>query len=70
MIEYNGQLKEEKFNIRKVRSHHKNGKDKYYCDDIFTFDIETTSAWVNEYGNVIRYRPGKDASRSRKKRHL
>lgn len=61
MIEYNGQLKEEKFNIRKVRSHHKNGKDKYYCDDIFTFDIETTSAWVNEYGNIIRYKPGKDA---------
>lgn len=61
MIEYDGQLKNEAFNIRKVRSHHKNGADKLYCDDIFTFDIETTSAWINEYGNVIRYAPGKSS---------
>lgn len=58
---YGGQLKNEKFNIRKVRSHRKNGTDKFYCDDIFTFDIETTNAWINENGNVIRYKAGQSA---------
>ena len=61
MIEYKGQLKEVQFNIRKKRNHNKNGKDKFYCDDIFTFDIETTSAWINEHGNVIKYHAGRDA---------
>lgn len=61
MIPYAAQLQKHQFNIRKVRSHHKNGTDKFYCDDIFTFDIETTSAWINEYGNVIKYKPGKSA---------
>lgn len=65
MIKYNGQLKEAIFNIRKVRSHKKKTEkskpDKEYCDDIFTFDIETSSAWLDEDGNVIEYVRGKSA---------
>lgn len=59
MIEYNGQLRQYKFNTHIKRNHHDKEKNKTYCDDIFTFDIETTSAWINEHGNVIRYRPGR-----------
>lgn len=51
---YSGQLKNEDFNIRYARG-------DVFCDDIFTFDVETTSAWLNENGSVIRYHAGKDA---------
>ena len=61
MILYNHQLMQEELNIRKVRSHHKKqeGKSnsKYYCDDIFTLDIETTSAWLKN-GKPIGYTKG------------
>lgn len=63
MILYNHQLMQEELNIRKVRSHHKKqeGKNnsKYYCDDIFTLDIETTSAWLKN-GKPIGYTKGHD----------
>lgn len=59
MIEYAGQLKEYDFQIRRKRSHHGKEKNRAWCDDIITFDIETTSAWMNEHGNIIRYHPGR-----------
>lgn len=59
MEEYKGQLKGYDFKIRKKRNHHNKEKNKVFCDDIFTFDIETTSAWINENGSVIKYHKGK-----------
>lgn len=32
-----------------------------YSDDILTFDIEVTSAWINEHGNIIRYHTGRSS---------
>lgn len=56
---YSGQLKNYSFNnYHKKRQHKKGKKAKIFYDDIFTFDIETTSAWVNENGNVIKYKKG------------
>lgn len=43
------------------RKHKKGAKKITWCDDIFTFDIETTSGWINENGNIIKYHPGKSA---------
>lgn len=63
MIEYNGQMKDIELNIKTVKSHRKkNGKYpvKRFCNSIFTFDIEVTSAWL-ENGKVIQYEKGKDA---------
>lgn len=59
---YNHQLLERKLNIRKYRNHHKqkDGKSstQYFCDDILTFDIEVTSAWIDENNNIIGYEKG------------
>lgn len=64
MIKYNHQLQEYKFNIEKITSHHKDKNGKYttkkYCENIITFDIECTSAWLED-GKVIGYTPGKSA---------
>lgn len=61
MIKYDGQLKNYNYNIEVVKSHHKGKDGKYkvnkYCNDVFTFDIETTSAFI-ENGKVIPYRKG------------
>lgn len=60
MIEYNHQLQEYNFNIEKITSHHKkNGKYKRtkYCNNIITFDIECTSAWIDN-DNIIIYEKG------------
>lgn len=38
-------------------------KDKDYefeCDDILTLDIETTSAWIKDDGEIIPYHPNED----------
>ena len=59
MERYKGQIKNYKWNIRKKRSHHGKEHNQAFCDDVLTFDIETTSAWINEHGNIIRYRPGR-----------
>ena len=63
MIKYVSQLKEYDFlkNSHSKRKHKKGSKKITWCDDIFTFDIETTSAWINEKGNVIKYKAGKSA---------
>jgi len=59
---YNGQFKNYEFNNYHKKRQHRKGKNvKKYYDDIFTFDIETTSAWINEHGNVIKYKRGKSS---------
>ena len=54
---YDGQLKTEKLEIYTHRKHHKqkNGKSPItrYCNTIFTFDIECTSAFITEEGKII-----------------
>lgn len=61
---YNGQLKNYPFKTVKKRSHHKQKDGKsattIYSESIITFDIEVTSAWL-ENGKVIPYTKGKDA---------
>ena len=60
---YSGQLKTEKLEIYTHRKHHKqkNGKSPItrYCNTIFTFDIECTSAFITEEGKIIKYTKGK-----------
>ena len=57
---YAGQMKEVEYNITKKRDHHGKGTT-YYCDDIMCFDIEVTSSWINENGEIVLYTPGKSA---------
>lgn len=61
MFLYDNQLTTYKYQIRTRKSHHKNKDGSYtvtnYCDDIFVFDIETTSAWL-ENDKVIAYKKG------------
>lgn len=61
---YRGQLKEYQFDIEKHRKHHKQKDGKsatsYYNNSIMTFDIEVSSAWLED-GKVISYRKGEDS---------
>lgn len=61
MILYVDQLQTYKFNVETKRSHHKGKDGKYktdkYCNDILTFDIECTSAWIKD-DNIIPYEKG------------
>ena len=52
----------EKYDIETKRSYTKKNGTKYhrYCNDILTFDIEVTSAWIDENGKIIGYRKGED----------
>lgn len=61
MVLYEDQLKNHDFlkNSHSKRKHKKGAKKITWCDDIFTFDIETTSGWINEHGNIIKYKAGK-----------
>lgn len=63
MIEYFSQLKNFNYDIETVKSHKKDKDGKYkiekYSNDIFTFDIECTSAWI-ENGKIIGYRKGEE----------
>lgn len=63
MILYTDQLLNKKWNISTKRSHHKGKDGKYktdkYLDDIITFDIECTSAWISEDNKIITYEKGK-----------
>lgn len=65
METYTGQLKEYKWKIEKTTSHRRGSDGEYethlYCNDVLTFDIETTSAFMLEDGTIIPYTPGKDA---------
>ena len=64
MLLYNGQLKERELDIEVRKAHKKNSDGEYpvkkYCNSIFTFDIEVTSAWL-ENEKVIPYRKGEDS---------
>ena len=64
MIEYTNQMQTTDLDIEIHRSHHKkkNGKSPItkYCNSIMTFDIEVSSAWL-EQGKVIPYRKGESA---------
>lgn len=64
MIPYSGQLKTYPFTIDRHRRHHKqkDGSNPTikYCESILTFDIEVSSAWL-ENGEVIGYRKGESA---------
>lgn len=64
MEPYTGQLKEYKWKIEKTTSHRR-GSDgsyetHYYCNDILTFDIETTSSFMLDDGTIIPYEKGRD----------
>ena len=54
-------LKDFNYNLRVVKSHHKGeyGKQTIYCEDIFTFDIETTSFFYKDDLKPFLYKPGK-----------
>ena len=60
-----GILKNVQFNIEEKILHRKNPKakvNKYKkakCYDIFTFDIEVSSMWLDKQNNVVQYTPGK-----------
>ena len=62
MEKYNGQMKSMKYDIESKRSYTKKKGHIYhrYCNDILTFDIEVTSAWIDETGKIIGYRKGED----------
>lgn len=53
----------EKYDIETKRSYTKKNGNVFhrYCNDILTFDIEVTSAWIDENGEIIGYRKGEDA---------
>lgn len=61
MLLYEDQLKDYKWSIETRKAHRKGKDGKYkkdkYLEDIITFDIETTSAWIKD-GNVIGYEKG------------
>ena len=57
MYKYNGQLKGEKFKYKRAVV---KGEKVKKCLDIFTFDIEVTSAWM-DHGKLIAYEAGHDA---------
>lgn len=63
MILYNDHLKGKKWSIETKRSHHKNKEGKYkkdkYLNNIITFDIECSSAWLQD-DQIITYEKGKD----------
>ena len=61
---YYHQLREANFNIEEKRVHHKR-KDgikksdiRKKCFDIFSFDIEVTSAWLKDDNTITGYYPG------------
>lgn len=63
MEEYKGQLKHYKFNIarryKKEKDENGHHVKAHKCMDIFTFDTESSSAWIKD-GQVIGYHPGEE----------
>ena len=57
MIQYEHHMKNAVFNIETKRSYMKGrGTEIHkYCNDIFTFDIEVTSAWIDENGKITDF---------------
>ena len=62
MIPYTNQLQTFEFSydskVTKAKSKGEHTRTNKYCNDIFTFDIEVTSAWIDSDGEVITYKPG------------
>lgn len=48
------------YTIRKITPHRKNAEERRYCEDIFSFDIETTSFFYEDDLKPFLYVPGKD----------
>lgn len=63
MEKYTNEMQTASFNIETRRSYSKKNGDVLhkYCNDILTFDIEVTSAWIDDDGNVIGYRKRESA---------
>lgn len=65
MIKYDGQLQNVVFNIeeRKRKGRVRKGEKKKYksCEDIFTFDIEVSSFWIDKDRNIYTYEAGHDS---------
>lgn len=66
MKPFTGQSDFSQLKLETKRIHHKSkdgekGNYKTRCHSIFTFDIEVTSAWIDEKGKVIPYRKGESA---------
>lgn len=59
MIRYKRQLQEIEYDIEVKKSHHKKdtGYETYFSNDILCFDIETTSAFIDN-GKIIPYHVG------------
>lgn len=56
-------MRDLEYNIEKHRSYtkKKGNVTHNYCNDIMTFDIEVSSSWIDENGNIIPYRKGESA---------
>ena len=52
---YTGQLKNETFHSHTAI---RRKKDVEFSTDVLTFDIEVSSGWINQHGNVMRYHKG------------
>ena len=65
MTPYTNQMAQVEYSFRTTRTkaHHKGEKTKVvnYCDDIMTFDIEVSSGWIDETGEVIGYHTGESS---------
>lgn len=62
MQKYTGELTNYPFTVRIQRSHHKGESDqkRIFCEDIFTFDIETTSFFYSDDNVPFLYHTGED----------
>lgn len=62
MQPYTGDLTNYPFTVRIQRSHHKNAPEqkRIFCEDIFTFDIETTSFFYDDDLKPFLYHTGED----------
>lgn len=62
MEKYTSQMQNVEYDIElhRTKARRKGEKTKItkYCNDILTLDIEVTSAWIDEKGEVIGYRKG------------
>lgn len=65
MTPYTNQMAQVEYSFRTThtKAHHKGEKTKVvnYCDDIMTFDIEVSSGWIDETGEVIGYHTGESS---------
>lgn len=71
MERYVDQMKNVIYDVETKRSYSKKNGEKRtkYCNDILTFDIEVTSAWIDN-GKVIGYEKGKGAEYWNSLEHL